>query len=212
MDSNYEVTGCTSQQRWRASGAGRLAARDAGVIEGGSPFKWWNCSVQRKDTRGVANRRIEAQTKGHNLAKQLKPGMMVAVQDRQNNESEYVIGVTADVGDNSCIVKQVQDRSERINGTKFDRGDYVVAVQWLVRLAEDSEQRTFELKPDAPQDVFNSTELRCIDVQLDKQDGNLAPVRRSLRERSRVAAQAVVRATKYVVPTIVEQMILVECW
>ena len=212
MDSNYEVTGCTSQQRWRASGAGRLAARDAGVIEGGSPFKWWNCSVQRKDTRGVANRRIEAQTKGHNLAKQLKPGMMVAVQDRLNNESEYIIGMTVDVGDKTCIIKQVQDRSERINGTKFDRGDYVVAVQWLVRLAEDSEQRTFELKPDAPQDVFNSTELRCIDVQLDKQDGNLAPVRRSLRERSRVAAQAVVRATKYVVPTIVEQMILVECW
>ena len=212
MDSNYEVTGCTSQQRWRASGAGRLVARDAGVIEGGSPFKWWNCSVQRKDTRGVANRRIEAQCKGHNLAKQLTPGMMVAVQDRLNNESEYIIGMTVDVGDKTCIIKQVQERAERINGTQFHRGDYVVAVQWLVRLAEDCEQRTFEYKSDAPQDVFNSTELRCIDIQLDKQDGNLAPVRRSLRERSRSAAQAVVRAVKYVVPTEVEQIILVECW
>jgi hypothetical protein len=64
MDSNYEVIGCTSQDRWRGSGAGRLAAHDARVTEGGSPFRWWNCSVQRKDTRGVANRRIyiEAQT------------------------------------------------------------------------------------------------------------------------------------------------------
>ena len=104
------------------------------------------------------------------------------------------------VGDNSCIVKQVQDRSERINGTKFDRGDYVVAVQWLVRLADDSEQRTFVLKPDAPQDVFNSTELRCIDVQLDKQDGNFAPVRRSLRASSRSAARAVARAVKCAAP------------
>jgi hypothetical protein len=148
------------------------------------------------------------------MAKLLKPGMMVAVQDRLNQESEYLIGVTVDAGDNSCIVKQVQERSERINRTQFDRGDYVVAVQWLVRLAEDSEQRTFELKPNAPHDVFNSTELRCIDVQLDKEDGNLAPVRRSMRARSQrqSASQDVVRAVKYVVPTEVEQIILVECW
>ena len=168
--------------------------------------------MQRKDARGVANRRILAQSKGHKMAKELKPGMMVAVQDRLNQEAEYMIGEAVDAGDGSCIVKQVQDRSERVNGTQFDRGDYVVAVRWLDRLAEDSEFRTFELKPDAEHGVFNSTELRAIDLQLDTEDGNLAPIRRSMRANARRAAQAAVRAVKYVVPTQVEQIILTDCW
>lgn len=135
---------------------------------------------------------------------------MVAVQDRLNQEAEYLIGEVVDAGGGNCIIKQVQDRSERINGTQFDRGDYVVAVRWLERLSEDSELRTFELKPDAVHDVFNSTELRAIDVQLDKENGGLAPVRRSMRPSSRRAAQAT--AIRYVVPTNVEQIILADCW
>jgi hypothetical protein len=90
--------------------------------------------------------------------------------------------------------------------------DHVVAVRWLERLTEDPELRTFELKPNAPQDVFNSTELRCVDVQLDKENGQLAPVRRSARANSQRASQAIARAIRYVVPTEVEQMILVDCW
>ena len=50
--------------------------------EQGCPFRWWECRVDRQDTRGIAARRKEAQDKGRKLAEKLKPNMYVAVQDR----------------------------------------------------------------------------------------------------------------------------------
>jgi hypothetical protein len=42
-----------------------------------------------------------------------------------------------DVG-GSCIVRHVLgEKSERIEGTRFDQGDYAIAVRWLLRLDED---------------------------------------------------------------------------
>ena len=70
-----------------------------------------------------------------------------------------------------------------------------VVIGWVVhcrlhRLDEDAEGRTFEFDPADEPTVFNSTELRCIDVKLKQERAAVAPVRRSSREGSRVAARA----------------------
>lgn len=53
-----------------------------------------------------------------------------------------------------------------MNRTRYDNGEYGVAVRWLSRLAEDPEQRTFELDNNSEQFIFDSMELRAIDVGM----------------------------------------------
>jgi hypothetical protein len=127
MDSNYQVKDCKSGERWYES------------------------TVSLQGTRGIGAQRKEAQRKGRELAKKLKPGVVIAVQDRenQNHDVPFLIGITQDTGDGSCIVRSVpvqasvrgrgrgrgsatntQRRTEYINGTRFDEGDLAVSVKW----------------------------------------------------------------------------------
>ena len=107
MNSNYQVLACERKE------------------------KWFECSVARKDVRGVRARRDEAQVKGLTMAKKLKPGMFVAVQDREDQEFDvpFIIGLTCDVGNGTCIVKEHTER-EYVNGTRFDAGEAAVAIRW----------------------------------------------------------------------------------
>jgi hypothetical protein len=125
MDSNYRVVDCCSEKRWRCS-AGVTAALTAA-----NPFRWWECDVQRKDTRGVRARRDEAQANGRKLAPKLKAGSVVAVQDRLNQSTSYPyqLGVVVDAGGGSCVVTEVDSR-RTINGTCFDKGDFAISVKW----------------------------------------------------------------------------------
>lgn len=115
MNANYEIPTCTSQQRW------------------------FECSVARKDARGVNARQAKAQGIGQKLAAKLKVGDWVAIQDRlsQDVTIPFITGQTLEAvaGSNSCIQLQVK-RSNKggsritINGTRFDPGDAAIAVQW----------------------------------------------------------------------------------
>ena len=49
----------------------------------------------------------------------------------------------------------------------FDPGDYAIAVRWLHRVSDDSEQRSFEYDATTPQMTLNSTELPCVKIELD---------------------------------------------
>jgi hypothetical protein len=88
----------------------------------------------------------------------------------------------------------------------------------LHRLDEDAEGRTFEFDPADEPTVFNSTELRCIDVKLKQERAAVAPMRRSSREGSRVAARAresEVNASakkKFLLHSDVEAVILDSLW
>ena len=68
------------------------------------------------------------------MATEMKPGEIVAVQDRedQGHASPYLLAQAVDVGDGTCIIKRVTQR-ESIEGTSFTRGDYAVAVRLLQR-------------------------------------------------------------------------------
>ena len=92
-----------------------------------------------------------SQKKGRELAKQLKPGEYIAVQDREGQHcgAPFWIGITCDTGDGTCIARAVpkqpptkgrgrgrggsmptQRRTEHIDGIRFDEGDVAVSVRW----------------------------------------------------------------------------------
>lgn len=127
----------------------------------------------------------------------------------------FLIGVTLDVGNGSCIQEVVSER-KTIDGTRFDPGDFAIAVRWLKRVESDEQQRTFELSStDDDQFVINSTELRHSGFELDKV-APLGPIpRRSARPSTQVSSRA--RAaqsnvtTQYVLPVTIEQFILETC-
>jgi hypothetical protein len=118
-----------------------------------------------------------------------------------------------DVDGGSCIVRHVQgDRREHIDGTRFDPGDYAIAVQWLKRLDEDPQQRTFEVDTSAKQYVINSTELRFTDVELELVPPIGPAVRRSGRGMTRAQSSGGrVLNRQYVIPIEIEQTILNTC-
>lgn len=179
---------------------------------------WWDYSVRLKGTRGITAQKKIAQEKGREIAEKLTklgPNTFVAVQDRSaSREEHYIIGITVDCGDGGCILKQAQGKDrEYIDGTRFDNGDYAVAVRWLTRLDEDPEQRTFELDPGSEIFTINSTELRWNNIELDRVLPAEPQVRRSSRGMTRAQSnQGIVLPSKYTIPVEAEQAILNDCW
>ena len=163
----------------------------------GSPFRWWECSVQRADTCGVAARRKLAQEQGAKWAAELKVPEFIAFQDRenQNHTMPYLIAQTVGASNGSCIIKQVTERetievetpTDGLQKIRFDPGDYVLQVRWCVaaiwvtlvayscarlrRCDEDDEGRTFELDLLVEPTIANSTELRCRAIDMETSGG-----------------------------------------
>ena len=127
MDSNYQVKDCKVKE------------------------PWYEATVSLQATRGIPAQRKEAQRKGRELAKQLKPGEYIAVQDREGQHcgAPFWIGITCDTGDGTCIARTVpkqpptkgrgrgrggsmttQRRTEHTDGIRFDEGDVAVSVRW----------------------------------------------------------------------------------
>ena len=77
--------------------------------------------------------------------------------DEDYDEEWSSLFYSPDQGD--CCKRLME--SKTIDGTRYDKNDYMIAVQWYDRLAEDEEQRTFELT-DPAVGFFNSTELRLV--------------------------------------------------
>ena len=66
-------------------------------------------------------------------------------------------------GPRSCCMEYTGTAPKNLYGTRFNTGDYMVAVQWYERLTEsgDGERREFIRGPRMV-DVINSTELRVV--------------------------------------------------
>ena len=125
----------------------------------------------------------------------------------------FMIGITVDTGDGSCFAVPAKGR-QYVNRTRYDNGEYGVAVRWLSRLAEDPEQRTFELDNNSEQFIFNSTELRAIDVGMTRARAGPTPVRPVTRSghSGRGGLGRGVRGRKFTLPVESEQAILQLCW
>ena len=170
--------------------------------------------VRRGPQRCVRSGRTasECTTRGTQAGGQIESWIIyyVAVQNREvNNTDPYWVGITLDSGDGTCVIKKNLGRTEKIQGMTFTRGDYAVAVRWLARDDADSKRLTFlSADHDAPaaQEVFNSTELRCIDLNMTEQKC-LAPAGRLTRS-GRVAP----REKRFVLSGEEESVILNACW
>lgn len=120
---------------------------DSFQVAGGRCSKWTENNVQRHDAAGVANRRAVAQAHGHKLARNLQVGSIVAVQarerwqteDAQYREGHFWLARVVDAGTShflgNGVVKQVTSQRESFQGTLFTKGDIMIAVQWLDRVA-----------------------------------------------------------------------------
>jgi hypothetical protein len=196
MNSNYQVPNCECTERW------------------------YFHSVRLLGNRGIGAAKRAAQKYGRDNAPLLKPGTFIAVQDREAaeaHESPFLIGITIDAGNGSCIVKEAKGR-EMYRGTRFDQGDFAIAVKWLSRLDEDPEFRTFELSNDPSEEDFvvNSTELRLASVELELVSPIGEVVRRSSRSSTYASSRAQISNNqylnrKYTLSTQQEQTILKIC-
>ena len=179
LSAMLEVLGCTCRDSF------------------GEPVRscWKEHIVERTDAAGVANRRIAAQHLGHKLARQLKVGMIIAVQARERWQSEdaqyraghFWLARVVDAGKKHFlgdgVVKQVTGRRESYQNTLFTEGDVMIAGEWLDRVPEDDQHLTFIKWNDSsenapPYGVINSTELRAIDVALIRKAPTVLPVLR----------------------------------
>ena len=145
----------------------------------------------------------------------------------------FMIGITQDTGNGSCLMRRSSLRREAINGTRFDPGDYAISVKWylfciksaiswclvcrLERLPKDIEQKAFQLDNDCTEQfVINSTELRLVGVEMDEVVAG-APPRRSARATTAIssrASQGLHRSNRrrtYALPTQTEQFTLETC-
>ena len=191
MDSNYRVVECETKE------------------------PWWEYTVRLQGARGIGQARKVAQAKGRTMAEKLKPGEFIAVQDREdgNHTVPFMIGVTLDTGDGTCVVVPKQGR-QNANRTRFDDGEYGIVVRWLGRLAEDAELRTFDLVADCTEEfIVNSTELRCSQIEMIPEQLVGPAVRRSPRGKGRARGHpAGPRPGQYTLPVETEQLILSSCW
>ena len=128
-----------------------------------------------------------------------------------------------------CVHTKVTARTEKIKGTEFDRNDWVLAVKWWMKTADDPEECTYEEWEPTPADIaahgietaddvyflLNSTELRLLAFPMDAVDPlPAAPVPISARTR-RSSAEAERPSTagrRFRLPADVENQILALNW
>jgi len=149
LNSAYEVVGCTKS---------------------GDPFySWRNASCRAKSGAEASSPDKRAREHGHHLAAVgLKPGQWVLVEAYGDEVDEMWLGKTVafdGFGSGSSCCKRHSGGQKNAFGTRFNAGDYMVAVQWYERLPGDGERRQF-YREEPNIYVINSTELRGVDVEV----------------------------------------------
>ena len=193
---------------------------------------WHEQECQRTDAQGIAERRMVAQREGHRLGAKLEHGMWLAAQDRLKGDVIWIgqgVKVPGAKTSELCVHTKVTVRTQKIAGTEFDRNDWVLAVKWWIKTADDPEERTYEEWEPTRADIaahgietadgvyflLNSTELRHIGFPMDAVDPlPSAPVPTSARTR-RSSAEAERPSTdgrRFRLPTDVENQILALNW
>jgi hypothetical protein len=135
-------------------------------------YEWRNASCRAKTGAQASAPDKRAREHGHALAAAgLEPGQWVLVEAFGDDEDEMWLGKTVAFGAfgrlPSCC-KQHTEGQQNVFGTRFNTGDYMVAVQWYERLTEngDRERREF-VRGERMIDIINSTELRMTGVRVE---------------------------------------------
>ena len=133
---------------------------------GSTLYSWRNSSCRAKTGAEASSPDKRARDRGHGLAAAgISPGQWVLVEAFGDNDDEMWLGKTvefADFGRQSCCTKHTAGQ-KNVYGTRFNTGDFMVAVQWYERLPESGERLEF-FRGERVIDVINSTELRAVCV------------------------------------------------
>ena len=142
-----------------------------GCAKAGNPlYAWRNASCRAKNGAEASSPDKRAREHGHALAAAgISPGQWVLVEAFGDDEDEMWLGKTEAFFGSSCC-KQHRGGQQNEYGTRFNTGDYMVAVQWYEeRLTEsDSGRRREFVRGERATDVINSTELRGVGVRVEK--------------------------------------------
>ena len=161
--------------------------------------------------------RQQAKEKGRQVAKDVQVGDFVAFQSRGDPIDDYCMGIAIDAKHGMGPVIKKFESSGKLEGTRFDKGDWAIAVQWLDRLDGDVERRTFTHTENGSteQSVINSTELRAHGAGLlDKVNPVGKPVRKigPARCKNKYKDKAPPVEATYVLPADSERAILQSLW
>jgi hypothetical protein len=170
LNSRYEVHEC-------AKGADPL-------------YRWRNASCRAKIGPGASSPDKRAREQGHKLAVGAKPGRWVLVEAFNDEVDEMWLGRTVAFGafGSDACCKQHNEGQKNVYGTRFNTGDYMVAVQWYERLGESAERREF-IRGKRMIDVVNSTELRLLGFEM--ANIGVSPVSTSNDEQSARGANVI---------------------
>ena len=195
-----------------------------------SSLPWHQQMIRDKGT-GLAGRRVQAQCRGKQLALALKASKhgdnaagFMAIQARERwstsedmhyRPGHFWLAQAPDVVD----VKKLEKRC-KIQGITFSPGDYLVRIgRYFDRKASDPSGLTFEEKNPPPnQDsdgsfIINATELRAVNFSMLPAVGPLplAEIRRSGRLAKVVITPPAPRASEYIMPQEIDNMIRASC-
>lgn len=150
LTSEYEVRGCAKT--------------------GNSFYAWHNGNCRAKSGVEASSPDQRARERGHTLAAAgLEPGQWVLVEAFCDCEDEMWLGKTLSFGefDRGSCCKRHDTAAATVYGTRFNTGDFMVAVQWYERLSEsgNGERREF-IRGKRMLDVINSTELRMAGFEM----------------------------------------------
>ena len=150
LTSQYEVRGC--------------------VKEANALYQWRNASCRAKTGAEACCPDQRARAHGHELAAVLKPGQWVLIEAFNDEVDELWLAKTEacrEFGLQPSCCKQHSSGQGNMYETRFNTGDYMVALQWYERLSEsgNGERREF-VRGKRMIDVINSTELRLIGFEM----------------------------------------------
>jgi hypothetical protein len=131
-------------------------------------YTWSNKSCRCKKGAQIAERETTLKQLGHDLAGQVQIGDWLLFEAFNDVEDEMWLtrAVAFPSRQNACTIQHNGKPCHKFN-TRFDDGDFMMAVQFYERSPDcDDERRLFVMGEDHV-DVLNSTELRGCGFMMD---------------------------------------------
>jgi len=139
------------------------------VRAGDELYTWRNCSCRCKSGPDSGQPDERARCRGDELANSgVTPGQWVLVEAFSGKGDEMWLGRTVPlVEKGSSCMEKIQERCH-LDGTRYDPGNFRIAVQWYERVVDDSGSR-LDFRPGEPgKSYFCSTELRLVGARVER--------------------------------------------
>ena len=164
-------------------------------------YTWRNESCRFKVSPQVAVREKHIKDRGHSLSNGLQVGMWVLVEAFGDEDDDMWLGKTVAFPDDDDVCAREHTTGQTfMYSTRFDKGDFTIAVQWYERSAECSDERREFIMGEPDISLASSSELRACGFQMDELGT------RSMTRRNRESSER-----KWLLPRCVEADALMLC-